>query len=242
MADRVEKKRVNHFMGAVYFALVGLITLVFGSPCIIIAFFQPHGDLAYWFIRKWATAILWTCGVTVEIEGLENVPAEGSFVVMSTHCSHFDIPSLIYAVPRQFRIVAKKELFRIPVLGWVMAAAGYVKVDRSNKEQAFASLDRAVEKVVRGMPLLIFPEGTRSHDGSLQAFKKGGFVLANKAKLPVIPIIVQGTFDVLPKSTLRVRPGPVKVTFCSPIEASSYGSDGKEELMQQVRQSILQGR
>ena len=229
------EKRTNGLIAWLYFLLIVLYTTVLGIPCLIISIFQPRGEASYWFIRTWARFILRTCGVTTEVDGIENLPAEGTFILMSTHKSHFDIPVLICEVPRQFRIVAKAVLFNIPILGWILSAAGYVRVDRSDPKQAFASLDKAAESVTRGMPLLVFPEGTRSPDGTLGSFKKGGFVLATRAGAPVIPVVVDGTFHVLPGSSLRVCPGPVKVTFCPPIDTSAYSYENKEALMERVR-------
>lgn len=204
----------------------------------MISLFQPQSRLNYWFVRRWARALLWTCGISVETCGTDNIPSDGSFIIMSTHKSHFDIPVLISEVPRQFRIVAKKVLFKIPIFGWAMRAAGYVSVDRSDRTQAFASLDAAAERVRAGMPLLIFPEGTRSPDGSLGPFKKGGFVLATKAKTLLVPVVVDGTYEILPKTTWRTIPGRVRVTFGTPIDAGAYSIDDKEKLMEDVRRAM----
>lgn len=230
-------ERTGFLRASAYIALIILYTFVLGAPCLIVMCFQPRGEAGYWFIRTWASLLLWTCGVRTEVGGRENIPP-GPFIIMSTHNSHFDIPVLMKEIPRQFRIVAKGSLFKIPIFGWIMSAAGYVSVERGNARQAFASLDRAAEMVREGMPLLIFPEGTRSSDGSLGPFKKGGFVLATKAKAPVVPVVIEGTYHVLPKSTLRICPGPVRVTFGKPIDASAYSLETKESLMEEVRRAI----
>ncbi len=230
--------QVGFFVAGLRAALIVLYTFVLGVPCLVIALFQPHGEASYWFIRAWAHILLWTCGVTTEVRGKQSIPADGPFLLMSTHKSHFDIPVLIKEIPRQFRIVGKKSLFSIPVFGWILSVAGYVSVDREDRKQAFASIDKAAENVKSGMPLLIFPEGTRSPDGSLGPFKKGGFVLATKADVPIVPIIVDGTFHVLPKTTWRIRPGRVKVVFGKPIETSTYSYENKEELMEKVRAAM----
>lgn len=228
-------ERTGLVRAAAYVALIFLCTFILGIPCLIVTLFRPRGEANYWFIRTWARLLLWTCGVDVEVHGRENLPSDGSFILMSTHNSHFDIPVLMKEVPRQFRIVAKKSLFKIPIFGWIMSLAGYVNVDRENKQQAFASLDKASETVKQGMPLLIFPEGTRSLDGSLGPFKKGGFVLATKARVPIIPVVIDGTYHVLPKSTWRICPGPVRMTVGKPIDTSTYSYETKETLMEGVR-------
>ncbi|MBI5117339.1 1-acyl-sn-glycerol-3-phosphate acyltransferase [Candidatus Poribacteria bacterium] len=238
MAGRENKKRTGFFRASFYVALIFLYTFALGVPCLIVTLFQPRGEVSYWFIRTWARLLLWTCRVRIEVRGLENVPREGTFIIMSTHNSHFDIPVLVKEIPRQFRIVAKKVLFKIPVFGWIMSAAGYVSVDRGDQKQAFASLDRAAERVRSGMPLLIFPEGTRSVDGSLGAFKKGGFVLATKARVPIVPVVIEGTYHVLPKTTWRICPGAVKATFAEPIDTSAYSYETKEQLMERVRAAM----
>ena len=221
-----------------YIVLIFLYTLILGIPCMAISLFQPEGRLNYRFIRTWARLLLRTCGVKVEVHGRENIPSDGAFLIMSTHKSHFDIPVLITEIPRQFRIVAKESLFKIPVFGWVMTIAGYVKVDRANQKQAFASLDKAADNVRTGMPLLIFPEGTRSPDGSLGPFKKGGFVLAIKAGAPLVPVVVDGTFSVLPKTTWRIKPARVRAMFGEPIDVTGYSVENKERLMEDVHRAM----
>jgi 1-acyl-sn-glycerol-3-phosphate acyltransferase len=218
MTSQEDNSGTGFFRASVYLALVVLITFFIGIACLIVFFFQPRGEVGYWFI--------------------ENIPTEGPFLLMSTHNSHFDIPVLIKEVPRQFRIVAKGALFKIPVFGWALSVAGYVRVDRGDREQAFASLDMAAEGVRSGMPLLIFPEGTRSPDGSLGPFKKGGFVLAAKSKAPIVPVVIEGTYRVLVRKTWRVRPGRVKATFLRPIDTSAYTYETREELMEHVRAAI----
>ncbi|GAB4343074.1 MAG: lysophospholipid acyltransferase family protein [Candidatus Abyssubacteria bacterium] len=236
------EKRTGAIRALLYVGLIFLYTLVLGIPCLALVLVRPRSNVAYWFIRTWASLLLWTCGVRLQVRGRENLPPDGPFILMSTHNSHFDIPVLVKEVPRQFRIVAKKSLFRIPVFGWIMRVAGYVPVDRGDRTQAFASLDRAAETVQGGMPLLVFPEGTRSPDGSLGPFKKGGFVLAAKSKAPIIPVVIDGTFHVLPKWSWRISPGCVSVTFGKKIETSTYSYETKESLMEAVRRSMLELR
>jgi 1-acyl-sn-glycerol-3-phosphate acyltransferase len=238
MTEPGRSKRTGFFQASLYIGLISLYTFMLGVPCLIFSLFQPHGEANYWFIRTWARLLLWSCDVKTQVIGREQIPSDRPFVIMSTHNSHLDIPVLMQEVPRQFRIVAKQSLFRIPVFGWTMSVAGYVSVDRSNKQQAFASLDKAAELVKGGMPLLIFPEGTRSADGSLGPFKKGGFVLAIKAGAPVLPVVIEGTHHVLPKWTWRICPGHVRVRFGRPIDTSSHSLEAKEALMEEVRQAM----
>jgi 1-acyl-sn-glycerol-3-phosphate acyltransferase len=231
-------ERPGFFRAALYAGPIFLSCFMVGLLCIMISLFRPKSRANYWIIRTWARLVIWICGIRIDVRGAENIPSEGSFLVMSTHKSHLDIPVLIREIPRQFRIVAKKSLFKIPVFGWAMTIAGYINVDRDDRQQAFASLDKAADEVREGMPLLIFPEGTRSPDGSLGPFKKGGFVLGTKAKMPLIPVLVDGTYDILPKTTWRISPGRVRVVFGAPIDTNAYSLENKEELMERVRQAM----
>jgi 1-acyl-sn-glycerol-3-phosphate acyltransferase len=234
--------RTGVLLASVYFILICLYTFVLGIPCLLITLISPRSNGGYWFISFWARLLLRTCGVKVRVEGRENLPVGRPFILMSTHNSHFDIPVLVQEVPQQFRVVAKKSLFKIPVFGWIMTAAGYVSVDREDRRQAFSSMDNAAEMVRRGMPLLLFPEGTRSPDGSLGPFKKGGFILALKAQVPVIPVVIDGTFHVLPKDTWRICSGPVRVVFGNPIDTAAFSYEDRDSLMENVRTAMLQLR
>jgi 1-acyl-sn-glycerol-3-phosphate acyltransferase len=231
--------RSGFIRASLYFLLICLYTFILGIPCLLLTLINPRGNASYWFIPTWARLLLWTCGVRLTVSGEEHIPA-GPFIIMSTHNSHFDIPVLVKVIPRQFRIVAKKSLFKIPIFGWIMSIAGYVRVDRDNQSQAFNSLNSAAEMVRGGMPLLIFPEGTRSADGSLGSFKKGGFVLSLKAGVPIVPVVIDGTFHVLPKTTWHISPGPVRVVFGKPIPTADFTYETREELMETVRRAMLE--
>lgn len=223
---------------ALYVFLICLYTLVFGIPCFLLALLNPRGGASYNLSLVWARLILRTCGVRVASSGIENLPVSGPFIIMSTHNSHFDIPVLMQEIPQQLRIVGKKSLFKIPVFGWYLSAAGYVCVDRDSRTQAFDSLNRAADMVGAGMPLLIFPEGTRSPGGGLGPFKKGGFVVALKAQVPIIPVVIAGTYHVLPKTTWRISPGAVRVVFGKPIATTEFTYETREKLMEEVRRAM----
>ena len=187
----------------------------------------------------WSRAIVRFARVTIETEGLENAPLDEAFVVMSNHQSHYDIPVLFQALrPRRLRMVAKKELFRLPIWTGAMRAAGFVEVDRSNRIAAMRSLDRAREALAAGTSIWIAPEGTRSPTGQLGAFKKGGFHMA-AAAARILPVSVDGTRRILPAKGRRVENGhTVRVRVHPPIDPR-----GRElaEITSEVRASILAG-
>ena len=157
---------------------------------------------------------------------------------MVNHQSNFDIPVLLGRLPVQFRWLAKAELFRIPILGHGMRASGYISIDRSNRRSAMQSLNKAAETIRNGTSVLIFPEGTRSPDGILQSFKKGGFVLTVDAGVPVIPMIICGTWPIMPKDRWMIRPQPVTLHILPAVDTSAYSRKTKDDLMAEVHRKM----
>jgi len=154
---------------------------------------------------------------------------------MSNHQSNYDIPILLGHLPVQFRWLAKVELFRIPLFGYAMKRAGYICIDRSNQQSAFESLKKAAGIIREGVSVMIFPEGTRTRDGSIGSFKKGGFVLAVESGVPIVPLIIKGTYSVMPRTRLLIKPGKVTLEILKPVETSVYTKETKDELMEKIR-------
>jgi 1-acyl-sn-glycerol-3-phosphate acyltransferase len=157
---------------------------------------------------------------------------------MANHQSNFDIPVLLGRLPAQFRWLAKAELFKIHLFGAAMKGCGYISIDRSNRKRAFASLTQAAETIRAGTSVMIFPEGTRSLDGIIKDFKKGGFVLSVDAGVPIVPIILKGTYEIMPKGTPVIRRRPVTMTICPPIETADYTRKTKNQLIEKVRTTM----
>lgn len=176
--------------------------------------------------------------IDVTVNGLSNIDPSQSFIYMSNHQSNFDIPVLLACLPVQFRWLAKAELFRIPIFGRGMRAAGYISIDRFNRPSAFESLSVAAKKIKEGVSVMIFPEGTRSIDGNIRTFKKGGFVLAVDAGVAIIPIILYGTRSIMPKGRLRIQAGHVYMDIQPPMETSGYTRESKDDLIEQIRAVI----
>lgn len=228
----------NRFLVYLHTAViyVGTIiaTIVLGLVAISTSFFSKSGNVVHLVARLWARCILWMSFIPVKIRGLENIDAGRSCIFMSNHQSNFDIPVLLSKLPVQFRWLAKAELFKIPIFGRGMRGAGYISIDRSNRKSAFRSLSRAAESIRTGTSVLIFPEGTRSSDGTLQPFKKGGFMLAVDAGVPVVPIIVRGTYDIMAKSGWAIRRRLVIVDILPPVDASVYTRKTKDGFMEKL--------
>jgi 1-acyl-sn-glycerol-3-phosphate acyltransferase len=196
-------------------------------------------------LRAWGRALVERAAVDLQVEGLDRLPPEGtSLVLMSNHQSHFDIPILYAIYPRPLRMVAKAELFKVPVWGHAMRSAGFVPVDRSgDREKAREAMRSAGEALRRGVSVWLAPEGTRSLDGRIGRLKKGGFLLAAETETPIVPAAIDGSRDIIPKHTRLVRPGArVRVTFGHPLDPpppSKTGGGAVEPLMEAVRAFLL---
>ncbi|MDX2501977.1 MAG: lysophospholipid acyltransferase family protein [Deltaproteobacteria bacterium] len=217
-----------------------LTTAFFAILAIVVSFFTRTGNPVHIVARVWSQSILMGSRVHVGVRGLANIKPDKSYVYMANHQSNFDIPVLLGYLPVQFRWLAKAELFKIPVFGRAMLGAGYVEIDRFNRKSAFESIEKAAQRMKDGVSVMIFPEGTRSKDGSVQPFKKGGFVMAIKSGVPIIPVILRGTWPIMAKSSLRINPGDVEMEIGEPIDTSGYSMETKEELMDRVRAVIRQ--
>jgi 1-acyl-sn-glycerol-3-phosphate acyltransferase len=202
---------------------------------------KKDGHLFHALSRFWAKAILSTCGITVRVRGLENIVRGQSYVYVSNHASLFDIPVVLASIPDQIRIVYKKELEVVPIFGWGLKWGHYIGIDRRKGSEARRSLEEAAEKIRRGASVLLFAEGTRTLDGKLQPFKRGAFNLALRAGVPVVPLTVNGTFTIMPKHSVSVRPGTVTLVLDTPIETCGVeGKDAERRLMDQVFAAITQ--
>lgn len=206
---------------------------------ILVSFLSTRNDTIHKIGRIWARCILAASNIKVTVKGLSNLRPGTSYIYMSNHTSNFDIPVLQAYLPVQFRWLAKVELFQIPIFGHAMKRAGYISIDRSNRESAIESLRQVAKTIKNGVSVIIFPEGTRSRNNLIQPFKKGGFVLAVDSGVPIIPVIIHGTWDIMPKNRMFVKPGNVVVEIKKPIESSHYSRETKDELMNTVRNVIL---
>jgi 1-acyl-sn-glycerol-3-phosphate acyltransferase len=215
-------------------------TAVFGIIAISVSFFSRSGNPVHIIARIWSKSILFVSGLGVTVEGLANIDPSQSYIYMSNHRSNFDIPVLLGCLPIQFRWLAKAELFKIPIFGRAMRGAGYVKIDRSNRGSAFKSIDQVAAKLKNGVSVMIFPEGTRSEDGGIKPFKKGGFVMAVDTGAPIVPVILRGTRSIMAKGSWRINPGNVTLSVEKPIDTTDYTRDTKGDLIKIVRSVICE--
>ena len=183
---------------------------IISIPILLLGWLDWNKYLTGKLTRLWARWIIWSTGIDYEIMGLENIKQDKQYIFMSNHESALDILFGIACLPCNIVFLAKKELFKIPVFGWAMLAAGSIKIDRKNPERAKKSINNAVETFIQAtFSTIIFPEGTRSDAGELLPFKKGGFILAIRSKLPVVPVTILGAGDILPKGSFVFKKGHV---------------------------------
>ncbi len=221
----------------IWFCL-GVDTLVLGTLVIFAYLFDRTGKMGHRIARRWAKVMLWVTGVRVSIEGTGQVPKEGSYIFMSNHQGSYDIFALHAHLPFDFKWLAKKELFSIPFFGWTMAAAGYISIDREGNRDTVRAMNEAAQKIRDGMSVLIFPEGSRSPDGSIQPFKKGGFSLAIKSKVPIVPVAIAGSREIMPKGQKVPNPGTIRIRVGKPIETRDCALKDWSAVMKQVAEVI----
>ncbi len=176
----------------------------------------------------------------VEVEGLEHANPDRAQVFLANHQSFFDIFALAGYLPVQLRWVAKASLFRIPFVGWSMHASGYISVQRDDRKNAYQAFMASVDKLKSGASIVIFPEGTRSKDGKIGEFKKGGTLLASRAGVPIIPVTLIGTRGIIPKGSTAVHPGKVKIILSPEIDLETANSQKESELLLKIRETICQ--
>ncbi len=217
------------------------LTFIFAFSAIIFTFFDSTGRMYHLHAKAWARVSLWLAGVKVEVSGREKVPPHEPVIYMSNHQGNFDIFSLFVAIPYPFSWIAKEELFSIPVFGHSMGRAGYIPLDRSDGRSALKSMDVAAAKIKGGKSVVIFPAGTRTLDGSLLPFKRGGFLLAGKAGVPVVPVAISGSMYINPRNRIELYPGTIRVRFADPIPPASSGAAQRDHMMEKVKAAIEDG-
>ena len=212
-------------------------TLILGSSVIIAALFgvkDKPGGLFDNAPRWWSSLILWATGIKVRVHGMENAQGAGPHIFASNHVSWFDVPALAKILPH-YKFVAKAELFKVPIFGRGMRSVGMIEIQRENRKAAFGAYEVAAERIRSGASVVVFPEGTRGRAYPLRPFKKGPFVLAIAAGAPIVPIIVHGTIEIMPRGSLRVHPGTIDVHLLKPVNTTGFDYDHREALMEVVR-------
>ena len=216
-----------------------VVTLVLAIVAMVGVLFDRSGDVVLRLARVWSRAILVSAGVKIRIRTQRPLTPERPCVFMANHASTSDIWSLFIAIPFPVRMIAKKQLGRIPFFGWAMHAGRFIFIDRQNPIAARRSIEEAARRIKRGHSVLIFPEGTRTRDGALGPFKKGGFHLAIASGADIVPCGIRGSREVMPRGSMWIHPGSIEVDVGEPISTAGLTDDDRDALLERVRAQIL---
>ncbi len=223
----------------IWAAIVAIVvTIPLALAVLIIAMLSLASPLIEPIIRLWARAIVWGAGIDLRGDGIERIDRGKRYILIANHHSYFDIPCIFAAIPQPIRFMAKKSLFSIPIFGWAIGRAGFIPIDRKNRRTAVKSFDLAVERIRRGNTIVIFPEEGRSAEVAMRPFQRGAFLLAIRSELPILPLAIDGTYEVFRVGAKKITPGVVTVRAGTPIETAGAGVRAKDALSEQSRSQI----
>ncbi|HVC47076.1 MAG TPA: lysophospholipid acyltransferase family protein [Terracidiphilus sp.] len=232
---RLYRWRTNLIQAPVFL----LSTCLFGSVSLAVSLFDRSGRVQHVIARLWARACLLAAGSRLVIQGEENLRSHPVAVFAANHTSYMDTPVIFSALPFQFRILAKKELWSMPFIGWYLNRSGQIPIDTENAHTALSSLGAGVKALRAGMPLFVFPEGSRTPDGDMQPFLSGAAFLAIRAQVPLVPIALAGVYELLPIHTRHFYPGPLTLIVGEPIPTAGLQLRQAADLTERLRQAIL---
>lgn len=218
--------------------LIWIYTIVLGTLSLISSLFDRDGEVQHWFACLWSRMILGTIGARVKVTGLDRIDMSKAHVFTVNHLSALDIPTLYVSLPFQFRILAKKELFSYPFMGWHLRRSGQIPIEQGSVRATMRSLNQAAESMKSNLPILVFPEGGRSRDGHLQEFMSGAFYIAIKSGADIVPMALVGTYEMLPMNTWHIQPSTVELLVGEPISTQGMNVRQVEELTQKARKII----
>jgi 1-acyl-sn-glycerol-3-phosphate acyltransferase len=218
--------------------LIFLYTAVLGAISLLASVFEKGGRMQHNMAVAWSWLILKTSLSPVKVYGAEKVDFNQAYLFAANHISAMDVPVLYTQIPSQFRIVANKELFRRPFVGWHLTRSGQIPIDRSSPRATFKSLQMAVDDLKNGLSVAIFPEGGRSRDGNIQPFMNGGFYVAVKAQAPVVPVAIVGTYEMLPMDTFHIKPQRLEIHFGEPIPTTGLTTHDLDALSERVKMVV----
>jgi 1-acyl-sn-glycerol-3-phosphate acyltransferase len=219
---------------------LSLYILIVGPPLLLYTLITKNPDPIYWAGLNGTLFFTRAVGVKIRVAGKERIPA-GVCLFVANHTSAADAPAVVGAIPRRIAVLLKASIFRFPIVGQAFLLAHFIPVNRGAREAAIASVEKATEAMRAGQSFLIYPEGTRSPDGRLQAFKKGAVVMAIKAEVPIVPIACSGAHRIMVKRSLVIHPGEILVEFLEPIDASKYSLEERDILNDRVHDALAAG-
>ena len=220
------------------FFWAGVMTLILFVPMVVSSLLSRTGNLAFSISKIWARVMLFVSGTRVRVTGREKIEKGRSYVIISNHQSQYDILAIVTSLGLQFRWIIKQELLRVPLFGYALYASRNIFVDRRDPDRARAGIRKGLDRLPPGVSVMFFAEGTRSPDGRLLPFKKGGFAVALERSYPVLPVTVNGSRHVLPKGSVEFHPGRIEVVIADPIDTAGYGPETMGTLMDRTRSAI----
>ena len=223
-------------------ALVSFVTATILGSIISLAVwpFDRRGDIVFAVARVWARILLGVPGVKLRLDMRAKLDPARPYVFMANHASMVDIWAMFILLPVSFRFIAKRSLGNIPLFGWAMRAGKFIFIDRKNAVSARRTIELAVQRIRTGQSVVIYPEGTRTRDGALGAFKKGGFHLAMDSGVEIVPVAIRGSRGVMPPGSMLIRAGEVSLTVGQPIPTSGLGTADRQALVDQVHAKIAE--
>lgn len=210
------------------------------APMYLVSLLTRQTETLYQVGIRGCRFAVWLAGIKLDVHGREKIPPGRAVVFMANHQSMCDPPAVMTCLPPVF-VLLKRSLFGIPVLGPAMRMHGFVPIEREHRERAAHAIEEAEAKLRAGHSFLVYPEGTRTRDGRLLAFKRGAFVMAMRAQAPIVPVSVSGAFKIMRKGQMALRPGTIRVTIHDPIPTADLAPDGHAALMEKVRTAIIAG-
>ena len=216
-----------------------IATIILGIPITVAGLLSRTGNLAFSISKLWAYTMLAVSFVRTEIKNKDKILKGTSYIIISNHQSLCDIIVLVTTLGIQYRWFIKKEVLKTPIFGYALYASRNIFIDRSNTARAIESINKGIDRLPKGVSVMVFAEGTRSPDGQIHEFKKGGFVTAVRRKIPILPVTVNGSRRVLPKGSLALKPGKIQVVIGNPMDTSSYTTNTVQELIDKTRQTII---
>src|ERR1051325_5157050 len=214
------------------------VTIPMASAVILVAIFRNTSPLIDKIIRLWARSLVRAAGIDLQTENLDRIQPDQRYILVANHYSYFDIPCIFTAVPQPIRFMAKQSLFKIPIFGWSIARAGFIPIDRKNKSKAKQSFDLAADRIRKGNTIVIFPEEGRSRERTMREFKSGAFLLALKSDRPIVPVAIDGTYDVYNAKSRFIRAGRVTIKVGTVLPTEGLRVRDKERLLTESRAQI----
>jgi 1-acyl-sn-glycerol-3-phosphate acyltransferase len=230
---------IRGVLRTIWVALIAvLVTIPIASAVIVVAMFSSRTPILDKLIRLWARLLVRAAGIDLHIENVERIDPSKRYILVANHYSYFDITCILAAIPQPIRFMAKVSLFKIPIFGWSLARAGFIPIDRQNRRTAVKSFDLAAERIRKGNTVVVFPEEGRSRHREMREFQRGAFLLALKSRLEMVPMAIDGTYDVFRVGAKRITPGRVTIRVGTPIATEGLTLRDKERLSSEAREQI----